>query len=386
MANEEALRAHAVSMHLQGLSVVLIARKLGKSRQWVHKWINRYNPEDTSWNISKSNAPHFNPSKISHTMEEKIIAARQELAKSPYLESGAYAIWHKLKEEGFNSPSVASINRILNRNNLLKRKVKYQKSNIEYPEVPMNMQIMDLIGPRYIRGGKRYYLLTIISNDTRHAGVYPILSKTGKDITQSVINFWKEYSVPDFLQLDNELSFKGSNRHPRGLGILMRTAMQFNVIPRFIPVGEPWRNGVVERFNQKIERTLLMQEHKNFEELLFHSREFVLMHNQHHHYSTLGHKTPNELDLYLDFPIRPISDDYIVTERPILDDRNINEIHFVRLVRSNLIVNVLNTDIKVKKELMHTYVEIHLLINEHKLLIKQDNQTVQEINFIMPLI
>lgn len=386
MANEEALRARAVSMHLQGLSVTSIARELGKSRQWVHKWINRYNPDIPTWNISKSNAPHFNPNKISYAMEKKIIATRQELVVSPYLESGAYAIWHKLEEEGINPPSIASINRILNRNNLLKRKVRYQKSNIEYPEVPVNMQIMDLIGPRYIRGGKRFYLLTIISNDTRHAGVYPILSKTGNDITQSVVSFWKDYSIPDFLQLDNELSFKGSNRHPRGLGILLRTAMQFNVIPRFIPVGEPWRNGVIERFNQKVERTLLMQEHKNFEDLLYHSYEFVLMHNQYHHYSTLEHKTPNELDVYLDLPIRPIHDDYIVTERPILDSHNQNEIHFVRLVRSNLIINILNTDIKVNKELMHTYVEAHLLINEHKLLIKQDNKIIQEFNFIMPLI
>lgn len=386
MANEEALRARAVSMYLQGLSVASIARELGKSRQWVHKWINRYNPDIPTWNISKSNAPHFNPNKISYAMEEKIIAARQELTESPYLESGAYAIWHKLDKEEVNPPSIASINRILNRNNLLKRKVRYQKSNIEYPEVPVNMQIMDLIGPRYIRGGKRFYLLTIISNDTRHAGVYPILSKTGNDITQSVVSFWKDYSIPDFLQLDNELSFKGSNRHPRGLGILLRTAMQFNVIPRFIPVGEPWRNGVIERFNQKVERTLLMQEHKDFEDLLFHSCEFVLMHNQYHHYSTLEHKTPNELDMYLNLPIKPIPDNYIVTERPILDNRNQNEIHFVRLVRSNLIINILNTDIRVNKELMHTYVEAHLLINEHKLLIKQDNKIVQEINFIMPLI
>ena len=35
---------------------------------------------------------------------------------------------------------------------------------------------------------------------------------------------------------------------------------------------------------------------------------------------------------------------------------------------------------------MHTYVEAHLLINEHKLLIKLDNKTVQEMDFKMPLI
>lgn len=243
---------------------------------------------------------------------------------------------------------------------------------------------MDLIGPRYIRGGQRYFLLTIISNDTRHAGVYPILSKSGTDITKSVVAFWKSYTVPDFLQMDNELSFKGSNRHPRGLGMLLRTILSLNVTPIFIPVCEPWRNGVIERFSQKVERTLLTQEHKSFEDLQRHAMEFINTHNQLHHYSTIGHKTPLQLDLELEVPIVPLDDDYQVDERPELDCFNLNEIHFMRLVRSDLSISILNTDIAVIPELMHTYVEAVLLINEHSLLIKQDGTTKQCIEFVMP--
>lgn len=384
MANEEALRSQAIAMHSQGKSVATIARELRRSRQWVHKWINRYIEQSKDWNVSKSTAPHSNPNKLSSALEDKVIAIRKQLKESPYLESGAYSIWHKLREEGINAPSVASINRILNRNNLVDRKIRYKKSGIDYPASPIDMQMMDLIGPRYIHGGSRYYVLTIISNDTRHAGVYPIRSKSGEEITQSVISFWKEYSIPCFLQMDNELSFKGSNRHPRGLGVLLRTAMQFNVTPIFIPVGEPWRNGVIERFNQKVERTLLMQEHMSFEDLQRHSQEFVVTHNRSHHYSTLGHKTPNELDFEFNLSFKKLPEDYQLLGRPQLDKRNNNEIHFIRLVRSDLTINILNTEIHVKSELMHTYVECCLLINEHRLLIRQDNKTIQEIEFVMP--
>ena len=247
------------------------------------------------------------------------------------------------------------------------------------------MHVMDLIGPRYIHGGERFYLLTIISNDTRYAGVYPILSKSGENITQSVIQFWKSYSLPCFLKLDNELSFRGSNRHPRGLGMLLRTALSLNVIPIFIPVSEPWRNGVIERFNQKVEDTLLTQEHNSFEELLTHAQEFVQTHNQEHHYSTLRHMTPAELNQQQPGLIKPLSADYQVNERPHLDSGHLNEIHFIRLVRSNLTINVLNTVIPVKKELMYTYVEAVLLVNEHRLLLKRDNKVVQTVEFIMPL-
>ena len=386
MAKEEALREGALAMRQHGKSVSEIARELNHSRQWVYKWLSRYSNGQSDWSSSISNAPRTRPNKTPSPLVDEVKAARLELERSPHHESGAYAIFHHLKEKGIEPPSVATINRILKQHGLVREKVSYKKSGLDYPEAPVNLHIMDLIGPCYLRGGARYYLLTIISNDTRHAGVYPILSKSSKGVTRSVVSFWKSYSLPDFLQMDNELSFKGSNRHPRGLGLLLRTAIGLNVTPIFIPVSEPWRNGVIERFNQKVERTLLLQEHKNFDELLIHSGEFMEMHNQTHHYSTLSHKTPCQLDADMGIPVNPLRQDYEVGERPQLDDRNLNEIHFIRLVRSDLKINVLNTEIHVSPKLLHTYVDACLLLNEHRLLIRQDGTTVESVDFIMPLI
>jgi len=385
MANEETLRKQAIALYQQGKKVLAIARTLGRSRQWVHKWINRYKTQSDNWSSSRSHAPHTPSTRISSSTKELVIATRKQLEASPYLESGAYAIWHSIRGQRVDAPSVSTINRILSEAGLTSKKVKYQKSGIDYPPTPEDTQIMDLIGPRYLRGGQRYYLLTIISNETRHAGVYPILSKSGNDITQSVVSFWKSYSQPSYIQMDNELSFKGSNRHPRGLGVLLRTALELNVTPIFIPVGEPWRDGVVERFNQHVERTLLLQPHKDYEELVIHSSEFMEQHNNCHPYSTLGHKTPAELDKDLALPLMPLSDDYLFNEHPKLDSLNINEIRFVRLVRSDLKINILNTEIDVVPELMHTYVVAVLLINEHILQIRQDNKLIQTVEFAMPI-
>ncbi len=385
MANEEVLRIEAISLHAQGMKVVAIARKLGRSRQWVHKWINRHGEGSEGWERSLSTVPSRKACKTSVEVEELVVSTRQRLASAPHMESGAFAIWHAIRTDGNVPPSVATINRILRSRGLTTRRVPYQKSGIDYPELPLNTQIMDLIGPCYIRGGQRFYLLTIISNDTRHAGVYPILSKSAADITNSVVEFWKSYTIPDFLQMDNELSFKGSNRHPRGLGLLLRTALSLNVTPVFIPVGEPWRNGVIERFNQKVEKTLLTQEHKDFADLRCHAAEFVFTHNSLHHYSTKEHKTPLQLDVELDVPIMRLDPDYQVGERPELVWGNLNEIHFIRLVRSDRIVSVLNTDIEVVPGLAYTYVEAILLVNEHRLLIRQDRQTRQSVEFVMPL-
>ena len=234
MANEEALRIKAISMHTQGTKVTEIARELGRSRYWVYKWIKRHCGGSEGWEKSLSTAPTHKTGKTSAMVESLVILMRKQLTAAPHMESGAFAIWHAIKASGNEPPSVATINRILKRNGLTNYKVPYQKSGIDYPEAPLDMQIMDLIGPCYIRGGQRFYLLTIISNDTRHAGVYPILSKSATHITNSIVEFWKSYTIPGYLQMDNELSFKGSNRHPRGLGLLLRTALSQNVTPIFM--------------------------------------------------------------------------------------------------------------------------------------------------------
>ena len=386
MANEESLRIQAIEMQSQGMKVADIARELGRSRQWVHKWINRHREGSDDWQRSLSTSPSRKARRTSADVEDLVVLTRKQLTADPHMESGAFAIWHAISASGVVPPSVATINRILRREGLTNRKVPYQKSGIDYPKAPLNTQIMDLIGPCYIRGGQRFYLLTIIGNDTRHDGVYPILSKSATDITNGVVEFWKSYTIPDFLQMDNELSFKGSNRHPRGLGLLLRTTLSQNVTPIFIPVGEPWRNGVIERFNQKVEKTLLTQEHKDFDDLRLHAAEFMDTHNSLHHYSTKEHKTPLQLDVELEVPIVKLDSDYQVGERPELDCFNLNEIHFIRLVRSDQIISVLNTDIEVRPELTHTYVEAILLINEHQLLVKQDGLLKQRVEFIMPLI
>ncbi len=383
---EEELRKRAVAMIGMGHSVTEVSRELGKSRQWVYKWINRSSADTPDWSKSQSNAPHKVPNKTGSDIEMAVVSTRKMLDRHPYKESGAYPIMHELIRQGIEPPSVATINRILKKHGLVKTKRVYVKSGIDYPEEPLNMQLMDLIGPRYLKGGDRFYLMNIISNDTRHAGVFPILAKNASDITNSVISFWKSYAIPDFLQMDNELSFKGSNRHPRGLGLLLRTALGLGVTPRFIPVGEPWRNGVIERFNQKVEKTLLRQPHRDFKELVQHSARFVEVHNSEHHYSTMQGRTPVDLSQDTYIPLNPLRQDYEVDERPPIDSYNLNEITFIRLVRSDCLITVLNTEIKVDASLMHTYVEATICVNDHRIVICQDGKIKQITEFAMPVI
>ncbi|MDR0757916.1 MAG: hypothetical protein LBF85_08735 [Tannerella sp.] len=57
---------------------------------------------------------------------------------------------------------MTTINRILKRNNLIEKSTVKRLKDIEYPKYFLNVRQMDLTGPRYLKGGFRFYLYNII--------------------------------------------------------------------------------------------------------------------------------------------------------------------------------------------------------------------------------
>lgn len=80
-------------------------------------------------------------------------------------------------------------------------------------------------------------------------------------MVRGLLYVWKNIGKPDFIQFDNELSFRGSNLYPNSLGLVIRMCLALRVQVIFIPAGEPWRNGVVEKFQDVFDK---MFYHKQF--------------------------------------------------------------------------------------------------------------------------
>jgi len=106
-----------------------------------------------------------------------------------------------------------------------------------------------LIGPRYIKGDGRFYSFNVMDVFSHRAYIESQRTKEDHQVAGSLMRCWKNIGIPDFLQFDNELSFRGSNKYPRSFGIVIRLCLYYGIVPVFIPQGEPWRNGVIERFN-----------------------------------------------------------------------------------------------------------------------------------------
>jgi len=383
MEQEEIIRQEAVRLHLQGESVLAVASKIDRTRQWVYKWIGRYeqNPQG-NWYKSESNAPKQLNRKIDNTLEKSVITIRKNLQNKPYSQKGALSIMYEFERLGMKSPSLSTINRILRRNHLINLSSKRTRKETEYPTFFLDVQQMDLIGPKYLKGGFRFYFYNIIDTQTHYAGVYPILNKSAESITPCVLDFWRNFQLPDFLQMDNELSFRGSNRHPRGLGILMRVALSNGVSPIFIPPAEPWRNGIIEKFNDTVMKYFYnTQMFNSFEDLCKKAKDFTQFHNENHRYSSQSNHTPNQMinKILHNLKLEKIID----WKQKIMVE--CGRLIFIRFIRSDLKLNILNTVFTLKPELKYSYVVCEIIIDKHVLVISQ-NTTVHHIfEFAMPV-
>ena len=174
-----------------------------------------------------------------------------------------------------------------------------------------------------------------------------------------MLRCWKAVGLPDFLQLDNELSFRGSNRYPRSPGLVIRLCLHFGIQPVFIPIGEPWRNGVIEKFNDTYNRKFFRRQWFNsYNHLKQQSKNFQRFHNKHHRYSCLKGKTPLEVIEQSSSTPQTLGGN---TKLPKIEEVPDGNIILIRFIRSDCMLDVFGEKFKVSKDLIYSYVKAILV-------------------------
>jgi len=204
-------------------------------------------------------------------------------------------------------------------------------------------------------------------------------TKQDRQIAASILRCWKVLGLPDFIQFDNELSFRGSNRHPRSIGLVIRLCLYFGVQPVFIPIGEPWRNGSIERFNDTYNKKFFRRQYfASYSMLKRQSKNFQRFHNKHHRYSCLKGKTPLEVIQKDGFkPIKLGGN----TKLPDLDSVPDGNIILIRFIRSNRLLDIFGEKFKVSKNLVYSYVKAVIVTQIGSLQIYLGNELVDKFDY-----
>jgi len=185
--------------------------------------------------------------------------------------------------------------------------------------------------------------------------------------------------IPDFVLFDNELSFRGSNRYPRSPGLVLRLCLFYGVQPVFIPIGEPWRNGVIEHFNDTYNKKFFRRQwFPSYAGLKRQSKNFQRFHNRHHRYSCLKGKTPLEViekENYKPVTLGPN------TKLPDLDCIPDGNIILIRFIRSNCMLDIFGEKFEVPNTLVYSYVKAVIVTEIHQLQIYRNDQLVKTFEY-----
>lgn len=375
-------RQRAIARYRHGENPSSISVSLGYSRDWFYRWLKRFESGDPYWYREASRRPAHVPSRMAPQTEEAVTLVRAQLDNRGEF-SGAGVIRWELEELGVKPlPSIRTINRILARHGLKRRRHgPYVAKGKAYPKLvahtPGTLHQTDFVGPRYLTGGQRFYGLNSIDVASGRCATEVTLSRNAQATVDAFWCSWWRLGIPTHQQVDNEMVFYGSQRHPRGMGPLIRLCLLQGVEVWFNPMREPWRNGVVEKFNDFWQEKFLGRTQLNSAtELRSENLNFEQRHNSRYRYSKLNGKTPAEALKASGMKLRyPMNDN---APRHPLPKPEGGRYHLVRFVRSNGVVNVFGEQFKAPPEAMYEYVQLTVDVARQRLQVLLDHRLVDE--------
>ena len=108
---------------------------------------------------------------------------------------------------------------------------------------------MDFVGPCYLTGPVRFYSLHSVDLATGRCAIEPVLGRSSQITLEAVWAMWRRLGDPAAPASRQRHGVLWQSDVSAWMGPRIRLCLAHDVEPWFIPLAEPWRNGVVERFN-----------------------------------------------------------------------------------------------------------------------------------------
>jgi putative transposase len=377
MKTENTLRKQAIALYLQGWNKSEIARKVQRSRRWVHRWIGRYETEAPRTSLQDhSRAPkHIRwayPERIKRmAIQMRIERERGKRTKYQYALVSAQAIYYEMRELGISPlPTPDTIHLWLQQAGQIRKRKSWKEPNPTYPVLPCravnDVQELDFKGPFYLQDrAHKYYLMVLRDKMSKKTVLRALANKSMDAIVDFLVSAWQKIGCPKRLKMDNCLDFRGSNLYPRSPSKLMRVCLDLGIQPVFIPLREPWRNGVVENLNGLLHRFLFRLQTFETEKQLHkavHRLETTI--NTTHRLPALEGKTPQEFADTAKLRYPPANYDWRTRDLRLLKGK----VTFIRFVRKSGKITVTAKDkFLIGKKYKWQYVMANVDVAKRKL-------------------
>jgi len=384
---EERLRIKSIKRYLEGEEISNTCSELKRSKSWLYKWLYRFRHGDDHWYKELSRAPKSPNRSFDFHMEQIIIQTRKKLENTKYSQIGAGAIAWEITKLNIEPPPVWTINRVLKRNHLTKKRKKgYKSKGKNYPSIkadaPNILHQTDLIGPKYLHSKERFYSLNTMDIFRHKVRIKSLLFRNASEVTAGLIDVWKSLGIPKYSQFDNQQVFSGSERRPRWFSKIIRLCLSLDIEPVFIPFREPWRMAEIEHFNNLWDKRFFRAQHfENYQHVQDEEKRFELFHNNNHCYSILKGMTPQAFETTLDLKLNLLVPEYSIED---VSYKQEGKIHLVRFIRSDRILHVFGEKFLLKKDCQYEYTRATIDVKEECLRVFLFNEVVQEFKYEIP--
>jgi len=225
----------------------------------VHYWVRRAAGKRLDRVDFSDRAPGCETAwnRIEPSVERRVVQLRTLLRSSTLGEYGAQAIREALQAEGCSSlPSIASINRALERQGLLDGAGRQRRPPPpkgwylpDLSSAQAELDSFDFIEDLKIANGP---LISVLTATSLHGGLvdaWPMEQASAKAVVDQLLVRWQRDGLPHYAQFDNGTQFQGAHQWPDTIGRVSRLCLALRIVPVFAPPREHGFQNLIEGLN-----------------------------------------------------------------------------------------------------------------------------------------
>lgn len=367
---ERQLRRQAMRRLRRGESPSVVACCAGRTRQWVHKWWQRFFHYGWAGLAGRSRRPQRSPRRYGTFVRRRVVRARRCLERATIGLIGPESIRRQLQQWRVRPlPSRATVARILHQQGLTSGWAVPAPPQGYYPHpraaAHFRLHALDWTC-RYLPGGRKAFAFHTVDYASHDLQQDILGDKSAPSACAHALSVWRgPLGLPDGLQLDNDAALAGSHRDQRSFGRFVRLCLAVGVEPIFLPFYEPKRNELVEELNGLWQWALWRRRHFQSLAQVQRSQACFLRWYRHHYFPpALAGQTPAQAGRRQ--PVVRLSarqKSQLLEPLPITAGR----IHFIRQVNAQGQILILNEAWQVGRRWAGKYVWATLFLQKQRL-------------------
>lgn len=283
-----------VKRWMDGERVVDLCREFGISRKTAYKMRARYEEFGARGLFDRGRARLTQARRTPVEIEKLVLSVRE---KHPTWGPKKIGAWLHTREPGLKLPCSATINAILNRNHVVRRRRRRTVPYMPYEPplrealAPNDIWCADYKGQFKLGSGRYCYPLTITDRFSRFVIRCEALESTQGPAALAVFEqAFREYGIPTVIRTDNGAPF--ASRTLWALSRLSVRWLRLGIWPERIAPSHPEQNGQHERMHLDLKQETTRPAGANILQQQERFDRFVHVYNHERPHEALGQRTP----------------------------------------------------------------------------------------------